>query len=102
MIQSDVDANVHWILATLGDQLPGVDHQTIKDLIKYGEWALAVETLCDQMAEREVAPSKEVYERIMSVVSKMRIDDRYRRAVPLPAKGGAAAKDNAGPSGESV
>jgi hypothetical protein len=86
MIGLDMEAELRCILDEIGDQLPSVDHENIKNFIEHGEWALAVETLCDQVGEREAVLSKATYERIMGAASSLRIDDRYRRAVPSPTR----------------
>lgn len=80
-----MEEDIRSILTSLAGQLHPADHKFIEEFIAYGEYALALETLCDQMSERGAVPTRQTYEQLMSLLSRMSIDDRYVRIVPKPS-----------------
>ncbi|WP_437895729.1 MafI family immunity protein [Sorangium sp. So ce124] len=73
------------ILAALGDALPEIDRRNIARFLKYGEHVIAVDTLCEQMCERNVVPGRTVYQQIMCVIADLGMDAKlYQGIVPLP------------------
>lgn len=81
---SDVGSQIEQIVSSLGLSLPEAFQRSVLHCVKYGEWAIALETLCDAMAEVHIVPNQATYDRIMNVASRLRLDDKYRRAVRLP------------------
>lgn len=76
------------ILAALGDTLPEIDRRNVARFLEYGEYVIAVDTLCEQMCERGVVPGKTVYQQIMCLIADLGMDvNRYQGIVPLSREG---------------
>ncbi|WP_437809054.1 MafI family immunity protein [Sorangium sp. So ce1078] len=83
-------ARIMDVLAALGDALPEIDRQSVARFLRYGEHAIAVDTLCEQMCERSVVPGRIVYQKIMRLIADLGMDvNRYQGIVPLPREEGS-------------
>jgi hypothetical protein len=85
MCEPDIADEVRFILKSLGEALPAFDHKSTLNFIEYGEYEIAVDTLCHQMCEYNVVPTRTAYEKLMSIVSRLRLDEEsYKEIIPLP------------------
>ncbi|AUX46695.1 uncharacterized protein SOCE26_082030 [Sorangium cellulosum] len=90
MSNEHVATQVRDILAVLGDTLPEIDRQNVARFLKYGEYVIAVDTLCEQMCERSVVPTKIVYQQIMCVIADLGMGVKcYQGIVPTPSAEGS-------------
>lgn len=90
MLNEHIVTRIMGILAVLGDTLPEISHQNVARFLKYGEHVIAVDTLCEQMCERNVVPGGTVYQQIMCLIADLGMDvSRYHGIVPLPREEGS-------------
>lgn len=85
MTDEELEAEVGAILDSLGGQLQARDHANIRRFIGYGEYVLAVETLCDQVCESGLALDRTVYDALVRLAKACGIDSSYVRHLPKPS-----------------
>lgn len=83
MIRSrDIEARLRQVLRELGDSLPEDDVDSILSLIEAGEWGIALENLCTQLYEYDVAIPKHLLDEIALLGHKMKLDPDFWESLP--------------------
>ena len=58
--------------------LPEGDKERIEDLVRVGEWQIALENLCTQLHEYDVKVSPDLLSKISELGRELKVAERYR------------------------
>ena len=65
------------VLESVKQAHPEMYFETIYDLVRYGEWQIAVETLCDNLHEYGKHIPKEIYQELVFVAESLGVGEEY-------------------------
>jgi hypothetical protein len=74
------------LLASVRELLHPVAYETVDGLLRVGELKVAVEFLCEFVSEDRLVLDASSYQKLMDIIAWLEVDERYRAAVPAPAR----------------
>lgn len=77
MNEVELKNRLYAILSAVKAAHPSMPIEDVADFIKYGEWKLAVEVLCENMVEDDLSFPKERYPDLISAVESLNVDRKY-------------------------
>ena len=77
MNEEELENRLYAVLSSVKAAHPKMYFENVAEFIKYGEWKLAVEVLCENLLEYKLFFPKETYSDLVSAAECLNVDKRY-------------------------
>ncbi|MEE4137565.1 MAG: MafI family immunity protein [Desulforhopalus sp.] len=77
MNEKELENKLHAVLSSVKAAHPNMNIENVAEFIKYNEWKLAVEVLCENLVEEKLYVSKETYSDLISAAESLNVEKKY-------------------------
>ena len=77
MNEEELENRLYAVLSSVKTAHPNMYIENVAEFIKYGEWKLAIEVLCENLHEYRLFFPKETYSDLVSAAESLNVDKRY-------------------------
>lgn len=84
MKSTEISEDVSELIKSLEGEIHPRTYEIVDQFLKVGEYRVAIEHLCELLCEDEVFLEASAYQKLISVVSRLGLDQRFGSIVPRP------------------
>lgn len=77
MNEEEFENRLYAVLSSVKAAHPNMYIENVAEFIKYGEWKLAIEVLCENLLEYKLFCPKETYADLVSAAEALNVDKKY-------------------------